>query len=145
MEPAYFTGTVNPWDAGSTEVTQLPDRRIEQWLAGFDNTMTDPRVTGRGEAMDYLETIDGPDETVVLSHSGHGRVTNEDGSWALECYGVASSDTAGETRIFCWYDGESGYEGLTAFTILTRNAVGNFDTEGWIFPGERPPLLPLEP
>lgn len=144
MEPAHYTGTVIAWDVGQTETEVLSDRRIERWLAAWDNRMSDPRVSGRGSTMDYLETIEGADGTTVLSHTGVGRLETDDGSWAVECHGAASTLGADAGYIFCWYDGEDAYDGLTAFQVLSMTASGNFDAEGWIFPGERPPLLDFE-
>ena len=144
MEPAHYTGTVSAWDAGSTEVEVLPDRKIETWPAGWNSRMSDPRVSGRGLTMDYLETIEGADGTTVLSHTGVGRLENAEGSWTVECHGAASALGADDGYIFCWFEGQDAYDGLTAFHVLTMNQGGNFDAEGWIVPGERPPLLDFE-
>jgi len=142
MEPAHYTGSVRAWETAAIERQVLADRTIEQWPTAFENSMSDPRVDGLGRAMDYLETIEGPDGAAVLSHTGVGRVTTDEGSWAIECHGAGSA--TGDAYIFCWYDGEEAYDGLTAFQVLTRTGDGMFDAEGWIFPGERPPLLDFE-
>ena len=145
MEPAHFIGTISAWDTGTTEIEYLPDRTIQTWPVAWRNFTDDPRVDGQGEAMDYLETFQGVDGVAAVSHSGVGRLTTDDGSWAVECEGAASSASALDGYIFCWYEGEAAYEGLTTFLVMTMRSDGGFDAEGWIFPGERPPLLPFEP
>ncbi len=145
MEPAHFTGLITAWDTGTTEVESLPDRTIQTWPVAWRNLTDDPRVNGEGESMDYLETIQGADGVAVVSHSGHGRLTTDDGTWAVACEGAATSLESEDGYIFCWYEGEAAYEGLTAFVVLTMRSDGAFDTEGWIFPGQRPSLLPFEP
>lgn len=143
MEPAHFTGSARAWEAATPDVEVLPDRTIERWPAAWQNTVSDPRLTGRGEAMDYLETISGADGPTVVSHTGVGRLANDTGAWAVECQG-AGSIVGGEGYIFCWYEGEEAYDGLTAFQVMTMTGDGAFDVEGWIYPGERPPLLDSE-
>jgi hypothetical protein len=145
MAPASFTGTVVAWDAGDRSIEVLPDRTIERWIAEFENTMTDPRVSGLGETLDYLESIEAADGRVFLSHAGYGRLTNDGGSFALECTGAGTLEAAMEGAIACWYVGEAGYEGLTAFMLLTMRPDGDFDAEGWICPGGPPPEHEYEP
>jgi hypothetical protein len=144
MEPAYYTGTVRAWETAVVVTEVLDDRTIERWPTAFESKMTDARVNGLGRAMDYLETIKGPDGTTVLSHTGVGRLTTDDGSWAVECHGAASGIRPDGGYIFCWYEGEAAYDGLTAFKVLKPISDGVFEAEGWIFPGERPPLLEFE-
>ncbi len=143
MDPAHFTGTVVVWQEGEGETETLADRTVERWLARWSSTMTDPRVSGLGEAMDYLESIVVPGGGVILAHTGVGRVINDDGAWAIECQGAASMDT--DAQIFCWQMGEETYEGLTSYLILTGDGTGTWQAEGWIYPGERPPFLEYEP
>ena len=145
MEPAHYTGSVSAWEAGATEREVLSDRTIQRWPAAWSNAMSDPRVTGRGEAMDYLESIVGAGGVTVLSHTGVGRLETSTGSWAVECHGGGSALGPDGGYLFCWYEGEEAYDGLTAFQVMTMTANGTFDAEGWIFPGERPPLLDYEP
>jgi hypothetical protein len=142
-EPAHFTGSASAWEATTPDTEVLPDRTIERWQAAWHNNVSDPRLTGRGEAMDYLETITGADGVSVLSHTGVGRLETDTGSWAVECQGAGSVD-GGKGNIFCWYEGEEAHDGLTAFQVMTMTGDGTFDVEGWIFPGERPPLLDFE-
>jgi hypothetical protein len=141
VEPAHFSGTLTAWDAGAYETEVLDDRTVERWPVKWTSEMTDPRVSGSGEAMDYLETIRSSDGAAIATHTGVGRQSNDEGAYAVECQGVASLDA--DARIFCWYDGEEAYEGLTAFLILSGTGP-SWDVEGWIYPGERPPLLEYE-
>ena len=80
METTHYTGSISAWDAGSAEVEMLPDRTIERWPTAWYATMSDPRATGRGEAMDYLETITGAEGFSVVTHTGVGRLTTSTGS-----------------------------------------------------------------
>ena len=142
MAAAHFTGTVVVTREKDRTVTTLGDRFKETWIAVWRNAMTDPRVSGDGETLDYLETIAG-DGRSFISHSAAGRLTNDEGSFALECTGGGDVEMAMNGVIACWYTGEAGYEGLTAFVVLTSTDAG-FDAEGWIFPGDPPPPLDYE-
>lgn len=141
MQSGHFTGTMTVWQDGAGETEYLADRTVERWRVKWTSDMTDPRLSGIGGAMDYLETI--PNEGGAIAvHAGEGRQSNDEGAFAVECHGAASVDVAG--RIFCWYEGEEAYEGLTAFMILTESEA-DYEAEGWIYPGERPPLLEYVP
>jgi hypothetical protein len=142
MEPASFTGTVRAWDKSAYETEILPDRTIDRWMVGFENEMSDPRLSGVGEAMDYLETIPSGAHA-FFSHTGVGRLTNDGGTFAVECTGAGRYDSEG--YIACWYEGLEGYDGLTAFMLMRQRDPGGFDAEGWVYPAKRPPLLDYDP
>ena len=144
MDPGHFSGTVVAWQDGDSETEILADRTVERWRARWTSTMSDPRVSGQGEAADYLETIPVPGGGFILAHTGLGQLTNDDGTWDIECQGAASMD-ADDSRIFCWQTGNGAYDGLTAFLILTGDGGGTWQAEGWVYPGQRPPFLEYEP
>jgi len=148
MAPASFTGRVAAWESSDSvgETVELEDRVIDRWSTRFTNTMTDPRVTGSGRAADYVEAIVGDSETTYLSHSSSGYLENDGGAWAMSCTGAGDEGSSSVGVIACWYVGEGGYDGLTAFTQLMTDNIdsGLWDVKGWIFPGSPPPVLEFE-
>jgi hypothetical protein len=77
---------------------------------------------------------------------GTTRIANEDGAWEGQYSAVLVDGLGGSAE---WYVGSGDYEGLTAFVRYVTaipDTDGSYEFEGWIFPGELPPLpeLPAE-
>ena len=72
--------------------------------------------------------------------NGAFRIENEDGAWQQRPM-IQSVKLSGEAQPMTWtavFDGENGYEGLTAVLGITRRAAG-WDVEGVVIDGALPP------
>lgn len=144
-EVVHFTGHVATGEGRVGEIETLPDRTIERgWQSTFYNTMSDPRVSGGGSAINYLETIEAGG-FMFLSHASKGELVNDGGTFGLSCSGAgngggSASEEAPMGSIVCWYEGADGYDGLSAFVVLTSSSPvsGSWQADGWLFSGEVP-------
>ena len=110
---------------------------------GFESD--DPRFSGEGI---YLGNRDAHEFAGVGLDVDRGRtrIANEGGAWEGESSAALVDGLGGAAD---WYVGSGDYEGLTAFVRAMTSIPdtdGSWEVEGWIFPGELPPLpeLPAE-
>ena len=99
----------------------------------------DPRFSGEGI---YLGSRDVHEFAGVGLDVDRGmtRIANEGGAWEGEFSAVLVDGLGGGAD---WYVGSGDYEGLTAFVRYVTaipDTDGSYEFEGWIFPGEPPPL-----
>ena len=147
MEPAHFTGTVRG-GGGFGDIEELDDRIIERNSTGYStNAMSDSRLSGQGSSTSYLERILAEDLEYV-TYSSRGELSNDGGAFQVSCSGAGTGGTGAADpnlgiSLSCWYEGTGGYDGLTAFAVLTSSDVydGEWEAEGWILPAEPPPSL----
>ena len=99
----------------------------------------DPRFSGEG----MLHTNRDVHEFAGVGldvDRGTTRIANEDGAWEGQFSAVLVDGLGGSAE---WYVGSGDYEGLTAFVRYVTaipDTDGSYEFEGWIFPGEPPPL-----
>mgnify|MGYP001824804198 CR=1 FL=1 len=102
---------------------------------------SDPRLCGRYENVQNYYGLAGG-STGGAVRMGTGRLTNEGGSWKAEFQGFTEpgTDALSSTYYMTRFEGEDGYEGLSAVTMWLPTNTGRWDIEGVLFPGEMPPM-----
>lgn len=98
---------------------EVPQEVGTGWI--FDSILmtNDRRLSGSlGNVHDYYGFL--PGEMGGAVRSGTGRLTNDRGSWLVECQGFTQPDTSvfDNTYWVFHYTGDDGFEGLSAMTVM---------------------------
>lgn len=138
-EPVEFQGR---WSYGGGLQGGAIDLHDDGWLEQHDQGWAlgitepgDPRLDGR-----LTLRASAIQKAGTEIWNGAFRIENETGSWQQRPM-IQSVKLSGEPEPMTWtavFDGEGGYEGLTAVMGITRRSAG-WDVEGVVIDGALPP------
>lgn len=108
-----------------------------------NDTMSDPRVSGRVRLTNAFLTGDG----LTGVNWGQYTLANDDGSWEGEWIGIYDSPGdapcgSGQENAMIWASGTGEYEGWTYVANYTGD-LGTLDVKGLLYQDEIPPTVAL--
>jgi hypothetical protein len=139
-QTVHVTGTQIPDSFTSGDTQQVGDVvQVRDGSAVHTLEMSDPRVSGTVTVVFNLDEYL-PDEAGF--QWGTSRLENGGGAWVGEWSGVFWTPPGAGDSVWdfsTWAVGEGEYEGLTFYYRIS--GIGpDRDVEGFIFPGDPPPL-----
>jgi hypothetical protein len=139
--PVVISGTLECLDSGPTDDGDPIGQStvtVHAWQA--DDTRLTGEVNYGGRWQLYEEPAEDADDPTAGQEAAVYEIVNDGGSWLCEATRTSAPRTGddGHTLVF---NGEDGYEGLTAYLHVDWNTTP-FTFSGVILQGEAPPYAP---
>jgi hypothetical protein len=132
------------WTTYSKPSVEEGRNTYRDWRRVIDPVETgDPRISGQLWMNQDYDTLHDSRATVAVGHAG---IDLDEGAWRGTFSGNGAAGYEGLALIHVDLRGTGAYEGLSAMLFLyfdeasIDHDLGDFDSEGIVFPGELPPM-----